>query len=90
MSSEFPLDAQWADVMIPIRHSGGVADALLDPDSDLQKLLPSNTVVTGVDLNKPEALAALLEQVLINQPHPQPHLRCGEGESSLSETGVRL
>jgi hypothetical protein len=65
MSTEFPLHAKWADVIIAIRHSVGVADALLDPDSGVYKQSPTNAIVKGVDLDKPEALAALLRKVLI-------------------------
>jgi hypothetical protein len=62
---ELPLHAQWADVLIAIRHSGGAADAILDAGSDTFKLLPANTIVKAVDLDQPEALSELLRQVLI-------------------------
>lgn len=62
---ELPLHAQWADTLIAIRHSGGAADAVLDPDSDTFKLLPANTTVEAVDLDQPEALSDLLRQVFI-------------------------
>lgn len=65
MSSEFPNHARWADMIIPIRYSGGVADALLDPESDTHKLIPAGANVQGVDLDKPEALAALLEAIFV-------------------------
>jgi hypothetical protein len=62
---ELPLHAQWADILIAIRHSGGASDAILDPDSDTFKLLPANTIVAAVDLDQPEALSDRLRQVLI-------------------------
>ena len=64
---ELPLHAQWADILIAVRHSGGAADAVLDPNSDVYKLLPANTTIMAVDLDQPEALAALLRQVFV--PH---------------------
>jgi hypothetical protein len=63
MEGEFPHHVRWADVIIPIGKSGGVADALLDSESDLVKSLQPNTVIRGVDLDKPEELTALLEEV---------------------------
>jgi hypothetical protein len=54
---------RWADVIIPIGKSGGVADALLDGESELVKNLPTEAVIRGVDLDKPEELTALLEEI---------------------------
>jgi TRPM family ion channel len=67
MSSEFPRHAQWADMIIPIRNSGGVADALLDTEGALYKSLPAKAVVKGIDLREPEALAALLEEIFASK-----------------------
>jgi hypothetical protein len=63
MEGEFPHHVRWADVIIPIGNSGGVADVLLDSESDLVKSLPADAVIRGVDLHKPEALVALLEEL---------------------------
>ena len=62
---ELPLHAEWADVLIAVRYSGGATDAILDPHSDTHALLPDDTNLQAVDLDQPEALSALLEKVLV-------------------------
>jgi hypothetical protein len=65
LSLELPLHAKWADVLIAVRHSGGAADAILDPGSETYRLLPAGTIVKAVDLDQPQVLSALLRHVLI-------------------------
>lgn len=63
---ELPLHARWADILIAVRHSGGAADALLDPDSDTHALLPANTRLEAVDLDAPDDLAGLLRHMFVH------------------------
>lgn len=61
---EIPLHARQGNPLIAVRGSGGAADALLDPQSDLFQMMPAGSRITAADVNDPLSLINAVRRIV--------------------------